>query len=69
MSANITPGVQIPDPLATDAGVASRPVGPCAICGRAVLRGARYALVFPGEEIAHVVCVARQALAPARRAA
>ena len=65
MTAKITPGAQLPAPIATDAGIASRPVGPCAICSRAVLRGARYALAYPDEQIVHVVCVARQALATA----
>lgn len=69
MTANITAGVRIPDPIATDAAVATRPVGPCAICERGVLRGARYALAYPSGKIVHISCIAEQALAPAGRAA
>lgn len=69
MTANVAHDAKIPPPLATDAGVATSPVGPCALCQRGILRGARYALVFPGGESAHVMCIARRALTPARRAA
>jgi hypothetical protein len=69
VSANVAADAKIPPPLAEDAGTATRPVGACSICARAILRGNRYALVVPGGEAAHVTCIARRALAPARRAA
>lgn len=61
MTANITPDARIPEPLATDAGTATRPVGPCSICRRGILRGQRYGLTYPAEDLAHVVCVALRA--------
>jgi hypothetical protein len=69
VTANPAHDAKIPAALAEEAGTATRPVGPCSICSRAILRGARYALVVPGGESAHVVCIARRALAPARRTA
>ena len=61
MTANTAPGAKIPPPLATDAGVASRPVAPCCLCARAILRGMRYALLVPSELPAHTPCIARMA--------
>lgn len=69
MSTNIAAGARIPGPLATDADVATRPVGPCSICRRCILRGYRFALLVPDGKAAHVACIARRALAPAGRAA
>lgn len=59
---------KIPLPLATDAGVATRSVGPCALCSRMILRGMRYALLAESELAAHVPCIARLAGTPARKA-
>lgn len=69
MTANISADAKIPLPLAEDADTARRPMGSCALCGRAITRGVRFAHLVPGGEAAHVVCVARRGLAPARRAA
>jgi hypothetical protein len=60
---------EVPPPLAEGADTAARPMGPCPLCRRAILRGARFALVVPTGHAAHVVCIAWRALAPARRAA
>lgn len=54
-------GKQMPAPLATDADTARHPAGPCAVCGRAVLRGHRYARLVPSGRLAHVPCVGRAA--------
>ena len=69
MTTFITPGRELPAPLATDADTATRPAGPCSLCGRAILRGHRFALGVPDGKAAHVACIARRALAPAGRAA
>lgn len=69
MSANVAHDAKIPAPLAEEAGIASRPVGPCSLCGRAILRGLRYALRVPGGQSAHVPCIARSAGTDTRRAA
>lgn len=52
-------GKQIPEPLATDAATARRPLGPCAACRCAILRGQRFARLVPGGQAAHVSCVTR----------
>jgi hypothetical protein len=59
----------IPPPLAEGADTATRPMGPCSLCGRAITRGVRFALLAPGGESAHVVCVAGRPVVPARTAA
>jgi hypothetical protein len=69
VTANPAHDAKVPPPLATDADSATRPGGPCALCQRGILKGARFALVFPGGESAHVMCIAGRALAPTRRAA
>lgn len=69
MSASVTPGVQIAPPLATDATTATRAIGACHLCQRGITRGERYGRIFPSGRIAHVACVAAEALAPARGAA
>lgn len=61
MTANITPGVRMPAPLAEEAGIATHPMGPCSLCRRGVLRGQRYAQLVASGQLAHVVCVARMA--------
>lgn len=65
----VRPGVQIPDPLATDADTAAHPLGPCSLCRRGIFRGQRYGYVYPSGQLAHVVCVASQAGTDTRRAA
>jgi hypothetical protein len=69
MSVNVSPGVHIPDPLATDAATASTAAGPCHLCRRGILRGERYGRLVPSERLAHVICVASQAGMDTRRAA
>jgi hypothetical protein len=69
VTANPAHDAKIPPPLAEGADTATRPMGPCALCGRAILRSHRFALVVPSGHAAHVACIARRALAPARRAA
>lgn len=69
MTANITPEARVPAPLATDARVATHPMGPCSICQRGIFRGQRYGHVYPSGQLAHVVCVASQAGTDAGRAA
>jgi hypothetical protein len=48
--------------LATDAAVAERPAGPCALCHHGILRGDRYAALVPSGKLAHIACTGRLAL-------
>lgn len=44
--------------LAAGAATAERPAGPCALCGRAILRGQRYATLAQSGRLAHLPCIA-----------
>jgi hypothetical protein len=61
MTTITTPAVQVPEPLATDAAIASAPAGPCVLCSYPIRRGDRYARAVPSGRLAHVVCIVRGA--------
>lgn len=67
MTANVAHDARIPPPLATDADTATRPMGPCQLCERGVLRGQRYGHLVPSGQAAHLSCIAQAAETPARR--
>lgn len=47
MTTITTPAVQVPEPLATDAAIASAPAGPCGLCSYPIRRGDRHARARP----------------------
>lgn len=68
MSANPAYDANISPPLAEGATTARRRTGPCALCGRPILRGDRYALM-PDAVPAHLPCIAQPAGTAARSTA
>ena len=67
MTMTTAPAAQLPEPLAIDAAIASVPMGACAVCERAILRGMRFA-ILPSGYPAHVPCIATMAGTTSRRA-